>query len=110
MPPPHMREFNAPPPVWNQPGGPGPGPAGQPSMVPRIPQMPPPRMSNMPMGGQNQPFNAPFQYGPPGMVPQPGMHDRPPGMPPHFYQQQYGRGSGPPHGQMMQGSQWEKSA
>ena len=106
MPPPHIPDFTAPPPGWNTPGGPGPG--GQQGMMPRIPQMPPQRM---PMGGQQQPpFNAPFQFGPPGMVPQPGIHERPPGMPPHFYQQPFSRGSGPPHGQMMQGqgAQWDK--
>lgn len=102
MPPPHIPDFTAPPPGWSTSGGPG----GQQGMMPRIPQMPPQRL---PMGGQ-PPFNAPFQFGQPGMVPQPGMHERPPpGMPPHFYQQPFSRGSGPPHGQMMQqGPQWDK--
>lgn len=110
MPPPHMPDFSAPPPGWNPSGGPG--PSGQPGMMPRIPQMPPQRMPNMPMGGQQQPpFNPSFQFGPPGMVPQPGMHDRPPGMPPHFYQGPFGRNSGPPHGQIIsQNPQWDKSS
>lgn len=88
MPPPHIPDFSAPPPGWNPSGGPGPG--GQQGMMPRIPQM---QSQRMPLSGQQQPFNAPFQYGP-----QHGMHERPPpGMPTHFYSQ-FNRGSG----QMMQ--------